>query len=128
MPNEQIIDGRNVRLYRSMYDYVEDADFGYYQIQDGKVREAPFIEAVKPYEDSNFGVWINDELKYEGNTYVHVNFGEDDSDAESFLLESAIDEEVFLIYNKIEGKEAAYGANAKCYETEELAYLSGNID
>lgn len=130
MTNETTIDGRNVRLYRSMYDYVEDADFGYYEIQDGKVRKTPFVEAVKPYEDSNFGVWINDKITYEGNTYVKVNFGEDDSEVESFLLESALDEEVFLIYNKIEirGNEAAYRANTICYRTEELAYLSGNLD
>ena len=111
-----------------MYDYVEDADFGYYEIQDGKVRKTPFVEAVKPCEDSNFGVWINDDLKYEGNTYVRVNFGEDDSDAESFLIESALDEEVFLIYDSVEGKTTTYGANAICYRTEELAYLSGNLD
>ena len=127
MANEITIDGRKVRLYRSMYDYVEDADFGYYEIQDGKERETPFFEAVKPQEDSNFGIWINDDLKYEGNTYVRVNFGEDDSDAESFLIESALDEEVFLIYDSVEGKTTTYGANAKCYETEELAYLSGNL-
>jgi len=130
MTNEITIDGRNVRLYRSMYDYVEDADFGYYEIQDGKERETPFVEPIKPLEDSIFGIWINDDLKYEGNTYVRVNFGEDDSEVESFLLESALDEEVFLIYNKIEirGNEAAYRANAICYRTEELAYLSGNLD
>ena len=128
MANEIIIGGRKVRLYNSMYDYVEDADFGYYEIQDGKVRKTPFVEAVKPYEDSNFGVWINDDLEYEGNTYVRVNFGEDDSDAESFLIESALDEEVFLIYDSVEGKTTTYGANAICYRTEELAYLSGNLD
>lgn len=128
MANEITIDGRNVRLYRSMYDYVEDADFGYYEIQDGKERETPFVEAVKPYEDSNFGVWINDKITYEGNTYVKVNFGEDDSEVESFILECALGEEVFLIYTEVKRKEAAYKAKAICYRTEELAYLSGNLD
>ena len=128
MANEIIIGGRKVRLYNSMYDYVEDADFGYYEIQDGKVRKTPFVEAVKPYEDSNFGVWINDKITYEGNTYVKVNFGEDDSEVESFILECALGEEVFLIYTEVKWKEAAYKANAICYRTEELAYLSGNLD
>ena len=126
------INERNVNIFGSMYDYVEDADFGYYEIQDGKVRKTPFVEPIKPLDDSDFMVWIDDKITYEGNTYVKVNFGEDDSEdyGESFLLESALDEEVFLIYNKIEieGNEAAYRANAICYRTEELAYLSGNLD
>lgn len=128
MANEITIDGRNVRLYRSMYDYVEDADFGYYEIQDGKERETPFVEAVKPQEDSNFGIWINDDLKYEGNTYVRVNFGEDDSEVESFILECALGEEVFLIYTEVKWKEAAYKANAICYRTEEDATNALEVD
>jgi hypothetical protein len=85
---------------------------------------------VKPYEDSNFGVHIDDKIQYEGNTYVKVNFGEydDEETGESFLLESALDEEVFLIYNQVKGKVASYRANSICYETKELAYLSGNLD
>ena len=126
------INERNVNLYDSMYDYVNDADLSHYVISDGKVREVPFVEPIKPLDDSDFMVWIDDKITYEGNTYVKVNFGEDDSEdyGESFLLESALDEEVFLIYNKIEieGNEAAYRANAICYRTEELAYLSGNLD
>lgn len=123
-----IINDRNVKLYNDMYDYVEDADFGYYEIEDGKIRETPFLEAVKPYEDSNFGVWIDDKIVYEGNTYIKVNFGEDDSEEESFLLESELDEVVFLVYNQVIGKVASYKANSICYRTEELAYLSGNLD
>lgn len=123
-----MINGRNVKLFDSMYGYVEDADFGYYEIQDGKIREAPFIEAVKPQEDSNFMIFADDQILYEDNVYTRVNFGEDDSEEESFLLESALGEEVFLIYNIVEGKEAAYRANAICYRTEELADLSGNTE
>jgi len=125
------VNGRNVRVFDSMFDYVEDADFGYYEIANGKIREAPFVEAVKPQEDSNFMVSPDDQIQYEGLTYVKVNFGEDDDQeeyGESFLLENVLDEEVYLIYNKVEGKDATYRANAKCYRTEELAYLSGNLD
>lgn len=125
------VNGRNVRLFDSMFDYVDDADFGYYEISDGRIRDAPFVEAVKPQEDSNFMIFADDRIQYEGLTYTKVNFGEDDDPeeyGESFLLESALDEEVYLIYNKVEGKEATYRANAGCYRTEELAYLSGNLD
>ena len=86
---------------------------------------------MKPLEDSNLMVSSGDQIRYEGLTYTKVNFGEDDDPeeyGESFLLESALDEEVYLIYNKVEGREAVYKANAKCYRTEELAYLSGNVD
>jgi hypothetical protein len=125
-----MINGRNVRLFGSMYDYVEDADFRYYVIQDGKIRKTPFVEAVKPSEDSNFIISTDDQIMYEGNAYTKVNFGEfdDEETGESFMLDSAISEEVFLIYNKIKGKEATYGANAACYRTEELAYLSGKLE
>ena len=127
---KMMISGRNVKLFGSMYDYVEDADFGYYEISDGKIRETPFLEAVKPQDDSNFLIFADDQIQYEGNTYTKVNFGEydDEETGESFLLDSALDEEVFIIYNKVEGKEASYKANAICYRTEELAYLSGNIN
>ncbi len=125
------INGRNVRLFDSMFDYVEDADFGYYEISHGKIREAPFVESVKPQDDSNFMIFIDDQIQYDGLTYTKVNFGEDDDPeeyGESFLLNSALDDEVYLIFNKKEGKEYTYRANAKCYRTEELAYLSGNLD
>ena len=123
-----MINGRNVNLFDSMYNYVEDADFGHYRTSDGKIRDTPVIEAVQPQDDSDFMIFPEDQIQYDGNTYTKVNFGEDDSEVESFLLENALDEEVFLIYNNVEGKEATYGANAKCYRTEELAYLSGNLD
>lgn len=116
------VNGRNVKLFDTMYDYVEDADFGYYEISDGKIRDVPFIEAVKPQEDSNFLIYPDDTLEHDGFEYTRVNFGEDDSEEESYLLDT--DDAVFLIYNKIEGKVASYGANARCYRTEELAYLS----
>jgi hypothetical protein len=123
------INGRNVNLYNSMFDYVNEADFSYYEISDGKERETPFIEAVKPMEDSNFGVWIDDKITYEGNTYVKVNFGEDDDPeeyGESFLLESALDEEVFMIYTeKQKGIPAYVPATGQVFRTEELAKLSG---
>jgi len=111
-----------------MYDYVEDADFGYYIIADSKEKQTPFLEVKYPYDDPNFGIWSNDIIDYEGSIYVRVNFGEDDSETKSFLLQSALDEKVFLIYNAVEDKIATYRANARCYRTEELAYLSGNLD
>jgi hypothetical protein len=123
-----MINNRNVKLFDSMYDYVEDADFGYYQIADGKERETPFVDMVQPQHESNFRIFADDHIHYEGNNYTKVNFGKDDSEQESFLLDSALEENVFLIYNKVAGTIATYGANARCYRTEELAYLSGNLD
>lgn len=125
MANEIIIDGRKVRLFDSMYDYVNDADLTHY------IMEVPFVSHIKPYEDSDFMVWIEDKLEYEGLTYVKVNFGEDDSEeyGESFLLESALDEEVFMIFTEKEKGITEYvPLNNIIYETEELAYISGNLD
>jgi hypothetical protein len=123
------VNGRNVNLYNSMFDYVNDADFSHYEISDGKERETTFIEAVKPIEDSNFSVWGDDEITYEGNTYVKVNFGEDDDPeefGESFLLESALDEEVFLIFTeKRKGIPEYTPATGQVFRTRELAKLSG---
>jgi len=125
-----MINRRNVNLFGTMFEYVEDADFGYYETADGKIRETPFIEAVKPQESSDFMIFPEDQIQYEGKTYTKVNFGEYDDEeiGETFLLDSALDEEVFLIYNKVEGKEATYRANSKCYRTEDLAYISGNLN
>ncbi len=123
------INGRNVNLYNSMFDYVNDADLSHHEISDGKERETPFIEAVKPVEDPNFSVWTDDKITYEGNTYVKVNFGEDDDPeeyGESFLLESALDEEVFLIYTeKRKGIPVYVPATGQVFRTRELAKLSG---
>jgi hypothetical protein len=136
MVNVQIINGRKVQLFDSMYDYVNDADFGNYEIQDGKERNAPFVEAVKPVENSDFMVWHEDSLVYDGLTYIRVNFGEDDDPEEygnCFLLESELYDAVYLIYrNKTEelvwsdGERTTnnlYGADATCYRTVELARL-----
>lgn len=126
------INGRNVNLFDSMYDYVNDADLTNYEISDGKVRDVPFVEPIKPFDDSNFMIWIEDKITYEGSTYVKVNFGEDDDPeeyGESFLLESALDEEVFMIYTEKEKEIPVYvPLNNVIYETEELAKLSGNLD
>jgi hypothetical protein len=121
------VNGRNVNIYNSMFDYVNDADFSYYEISDGKERETPFIEAVKPVEDPNFSVWTDDKITYEGNDFVKVNFGEDDDPeeyGESFLLESALDEEVFLIFTeKQKGIPEYTAATGQVFRTEELAKL-----
>ena len=133
MTHEMTIAGRKVRLFDSMYDYVEDADFGYYETHDGNLRKAPFLEAVKPQDDSNFMIFADDTLEYEGLEYTRVNFGEDDDPDEygnSFLLTSALDEEVYLVYVKmpIAGQLPTYKANAGCFRTEELAHLSGETE
>jgi len=121
------VNGRNINLYDSMFDYVNDADFSYYEISDGKERETPFINAVKPVEDPNFNVWIDDAITYEGNTYVKVNFGEDDDPeeyGESFLLESALDEEVFVIFTeKQKGIPIYVPVTGQVFRTEELAEM-----
>jgi hypothetical protein len=137
MTNELTINGRKVRLFDSMFDYVNDADFGNYEIQDGKIRKTPFAEGVKPVENTGFIVWPEDTLEYDGMTYVRVNFGEDDDPEEygnSFLLGSALNEEVFLIFNDKKEKliwsdgetveNDLYGADARCYETRGLAELN----
>lgn len=125
------INGRNVNFFDSMFDYVNGADLTNYVISDGKVRKVPFVEPIKPFDDSDFMVWIDDKLTYEGLTYAKVNFGEDDSEeyGESFLLESALSEEVFMIFSEKKiGIPEYVPYNNKIYETRELAYLSGNLD
>ena len=121
------VNGRNVNIYNSMFDYVNDADFSHYEISDGKERETPFINTVKPVEDPNFSVWIDDKITYEGNTYVKVNFGEDDDPeeyGESFMLESALDEEVFVIFTeKQKGIPVYVPVTGQVFRTEELAEM-----
>jgi len=124
------INGRNVNLFDSMYDYVNDADLTHYVISDGKIREVPFIEPIKPMDDSDFIVDIEDKITYEGNTYVKVNFGEydDEETGESFLLERVLDDEVYMIFTEKKKGETVYvPLNNIIYETEELAELSGNL-
>jgi len=124
------INGRNVNLYNSMFDYVNDADLTDYEISDGIVREVPFVEPIKPYDDSNFMVWVDDKITYDGDTYVKVNFGEDDDPeeyGESFLLESALDEEVYMIYTEKEAGIPVYvPEDGYIYENRETAEL--NLD
>lgn len=118
------INGRNVNLFDSMFDYINDADLTRYVISDGKVREAPFVEPIKPLEDSDFMVWIDDKITYEGDTYVKVNFGEDDSEeyGESILLESALDEEVYMIFTEKETGIPVYvPESGYIYEIRETA-------
>ena len=82
---------------------------------------------MKPVEDPNFSVWIDDKITYEGNDFVKVNFGEDDDPeeyGESFLLESALDEEVFLIFTeKQKGIPEYTAATGQVFRTEELAKI-----
>lgn len=94
------IDGRNVNLFGSMYDYVNDANLLHYRITNHNGNESEYVESIKPLEDSDFMVWADDKLEHEGSSYVKVNFGEDDSEdyGESFLLESALSEEVYMIF------------------------------
>ena len=124
------INGRNVNLYNSMFDYVNDADLTDYKISDGIVREVPFVEPIKPIEDSNFMIWIDDKITYEGDIYVKVNFGEDDDPeeyGESFLLESALDEEVYMIYTEKETGIPVYvPENGFIYENMKTAEM--NLD
>lgn len=124
------INGRNVNLYKSMFDYVNDADLTDYVISDGIVRDTPFVEPIKPYEDSNFMIWIDDKITYEGDIYVKVNFGEDDDPeeyGESFILESALDEEVYMIYTEKEAGIPVYvPENGFIYENMKTAEM--NLD
>jgi hypothetical protein len=66
-------------------------------------------------------------ITFIGNVYVKVNFGEDDDPeeyGESFLLESALDEEVFLIFTeKQKGIPVYVPATGQVFRTEELAKM-----
>lgn len=105
-----------ITFYESMYDYVQNADLSYYEIADGKIRETPFVEEIKPCDDPGFHL-VADVMEHEGNWYVHVNFGENET---SYLLESALYDTVYLRY--IEQSYGVYVAeNGRVYETEEEA-------
>lgn len=111
-------DGTNMTFYNSIYDYVQDADLSYYEIADGTIREAPFIEEIKPVEDPDF-VISSDAVEHEGKWYRKVNFGENE---ESWLLESALYETVFLVYT--EEDHGHYVTDGRVYEIEEEANAS----
>lgn len=106
----------NPVFYESMYDYVQNADLSYYEIMDGTIRETPFVEEIKPFEDPDF-ILVADVIEHEEKCYVHVNFGENET---SYLLESALYDTVYLRY--IEQSHGHYVAeNGRVYETEEDA-------
>lgn len=104
--------------YKSIYDYVQDADLSYYEIMDGKIRETPFVEEIKPAEDPDFMI-SSDSIEHEGKLYVHVNFGENE---DSYILESELYETVFLVYT--EQSHGHYVTDGRVYETEDEAKAS----
>jgi len=104
--------------YKSMYEYIEGADLSYYEIADGAIRETPFVEEIKPAEDPDF-VISSDAVEHEGKWYRKVNFGESE---ESWLLESALYETVFLVY--VEQSYGHYVTDGRVFETEEEAKAS----
>lgn len=113
------IDGKDVKLYETMYEYVEDADLSYYEISGRGLREAPFVEEVKPVQDPNFFV-KSDGVFYEGKFYQEVNFGED---GPSYLYKNALYEIVYLIY--VEREEGVYVPfNGRVIETRDEAERS----
>lgn len=105
-----------MKFYNSMYDYVQDADFSDYEIVDGTIRETPFVEEIKPFDNPDFVV-SSDLMAHEGKWYTPVNFGENE---DSYLLESALLDTVFIRF--IEESYGHYVAeNGRVYETEEEA-------
>ena len=102
-------------FYGSMYDYVENADLSYYEISDGTIRETPFVEEIKPFDDPDF-ILVADGIVHEGKWYIRVNFGEHEN---SYLLESALYDTVYLVY--IEESCGHYVTDGRVYETEEEA-------
>ena len=113
---ETKIESKDVKLYESIYDYVQDADLSYYEISGIVIREAPFIEEIKPADDPNFFIF-SEEVEYKGNWYRKVNFGEKE---ESYLLKSEVYDTVYLIY--IEREDGVYVPYNGCVvETREEA-------
>ena len=108
----------NVELYNSMFEYVRDLDLSDLDIV-GVARESPFVSAVKPSNRSDFVVNGNDKIQYEGKTYVYVDY--DDIQISHYLLESALYEQVFLIY--AEFAEGEYITDGVAYETFDSAVL-----
>lgn len=112
------IEGKEVYLYETMYEYVQDADLSYYEIS-GCWREAPFVEEIYPIHDPSFLV-KSDGVFYDGKFYKEVNFGEE---GPSYLYEKALYEPVFLIY--IEREEGVYVPfNGRVIETRDEAERS----
>lgn len=104
-----------ITFYESMYDYVQDADLSYYEIQDGTIRAAPFVEEIKPANDPGFTI-SSDAKEMCGEWYRKVDFGESGI---SYLLESALYDTVFLEYT--EESNGHYVTTGRIYETEEEA-------
>ncbi len=102
-------------FYESMHDYVNNADLSYYEIADGEIRETPFVEEIKPFDDPNFLIYPG-SIEKDGKWYDHVNFGENET---SYLLESELCETVFLVYT--EESEGHYVTDGRVYETEKEA-------
>lgn len=121
------INGRNINLFGSMFDYVNDANLSHYTISDGKVRKVPFVEPIKPIEDSDFQVYADDTITYHGLEYTKVNFGEDDSEdyGESFIQTGCLDEAVYMIFiEKEKGIPVYVPENGYIYSNEETAKLN----
>lgn len=113
---ETAIDGKNVKLYETMYEYVKDADLSEYEIAGSGIRDAPFVEDVKPVHDPNFFV-KSDGVFYDGKFYKEVNFGEE---GPSYLYENAMYETVYMIF--VEKNEGVYVPfNGRVIETREEA-------
>jgi hypothetical protein len=112
------IEGKDVNLYETMYEYVQDADLSYYEIS-GSGLQAPFVEEIKPIHDPSFLV-KSDGILYNGKFYQEVNFGEE---GPSYLYKNALYEPVYLIY--IEREEGVYVPfNGRVIETRDEAERS----
>jgi hypothetical protein len=113
------IEGKEVYLYETMCEYVQDADLSEYEIAGSGIRDAPFVEDVKPVHDPSFLV-KSDGVFYDGKFYNEVNFGEE---GPSYLYENALYDTVYLIY--IEREEGVYVPfNGRVIETRDEAERS----
>jgi hypothetical protein len=98
-----MIDGNEeeVQLFENMFEYVDyyGSDISHYTIGQDKEKEF-IVDAECFVEDVDFV--IGDEIEYEGEKYIKVNWGEQEN---SYINEKRLYQTLYSIYRKTEEGE-----------------------
>lgn len=87
-----IINGKEVELYESMYEYVASATFAHYEPEYRSYTEDAIVVEVYPAQDSDFV--CGETIEVDGKEYTHVNFGEDGI---SYIRTQSLDQSVWCM-------------------------------